>query len=85
MKPVYLKSNIDAYKGLFPLTFKTPDVPRVGDMVSIADDSRLKYEWLPTMLEVKRVIWYEDSVEVDLHYSEIQAKSLKLSGHNMFP
>lgn len=67
---VVFKTNIDKFKGRFPNDFKV--VPRVGEFVRV--DSY--YTSLPfDELQVVRVTYVDcDTVDVELHLSEMQIK-----------
>ena len=84
---VIFSTNIDAYKGAFPTNFVSPNIPRKGDMVEIdrRNASKMVTKRLPLQLEVCQVTWNENFVEVELHYSELQAKMLQSREFNAYP
>jgi len=72
MKIVF-KTNIDKYKGKFPSDFTI--IPRVGEFVGV--DKPYHNHTLPfDSLEVKRVTYRSDYVEVELHLSELQGSQV---------
>jgi len=78
-------TNIDAYKLKFLRTFNF--VPRVGekvrvDEVHIKEIQKLR---LPTELTVVSVIYIENSVLVELGYSETDYFRAKICEINLFP
>jgi len=83
---VIITCNIDAYKkDCFPVLSQ---VPRVGDLIVVKNDfySYFESKKLPTILEVKQVIWGEsDSVSISVHYMQQTIESAKYSGVNLYP
>ena len=82
---VKFKTNIDHYKtNCFPENLTIP--PRKGEKVLVNEVFGQYYSSrkLPLSLEVVDVIWTESGVVCELHYSEIDIKSAKLRGVNLF-
>ena len=74
MPNVIFKTNIDKFKdAFFNTNYDCP--PRIGEFVKISDLSFNKGKKLPfDELEVKKVTWTgSNSVEIELHLSELQA------------
>lgn len=75
---VNIVSNLDRYNSShFPTL---PVIPRVGEFVSVLPEcaaifTRNSY---PAILEVKTVTYYQNFVEVSVHYSDTQLMSLKI-------
>ncbi len=82
MNQITFTTTLDRYKGdIFPSQLS--DIPRVGDFVQIRQEclNSFKKNGLFIELQVKKVTWKESNgnsvVEIDLHYSEMQAKILQ--------
>lgn len=85
---VSFTTAIDFYKSSGnPFPSNLTDVPRQGDFVRVLPvyDKKFQDKGLPIMLEVKRVIWGAERTECELHYSEMQVKTMNLANINMFP
>jgi len=83
---IIISCNIDAYEmDCFP---KLSQVPRKGDLILVNNAFHNHYakKKLPTILEVKQVMWGEnDFVSVSVHYMQCTIDSAKLSGINLYP
>lgn len=83
---VRFRTNIDNYsnKDCFPDNFVTP--PRIGESVSVKEGfvNHFRSKKIPTTLIVVDVVWFEDKVVCELWYKDIDVKSAKISGVNLF-
>lgn len=71
-------SNLDRY---YPYHFpKLNVIPRKGEYISVKKEVIPFFIGYPTELEVKRITYYETYCNVEVHYSDVQIKSLKLAG-----
>ena len=80
---IKLTTNVDNYKRAFP-NWKFSFPPRIGEKVYIDNAlfSVFRNKRLPIYMEVVDVSYYEDSVEVELWFSEISMSIAKGLGIN---
>ena len=83
---VFFRTNIDFYKNSY-FPDNITEVPRVGDYIEVTREviTFVHRKDLPTQLQVVRVVWTEDGVSCELHYSDFQMRDAKFNGINLFP
>lgn len=72
MKPIYLSTNIEKYKGILPETLEDY-VPSIGDYVvvlNVIDDKMFSEMGYPKFLEVQEVWHQKERIDVSLGYSK---------------
>lgn len=79
-----LKTNIDRYQSyMFPDVFE--QVPRKGDYIKVLSGFHhsLERDGYPTRLEVVAVIWGDNWVDLELHFSDIDHRIFLTSGKTL--
>ena len=85
---ILFKTNLDKYsnKLCFPTLDTMDAMPRIGETINVISEFYTYYRDMrhPTSLQVVNVTWAEKAMICELSYSDIDFRTAKVSGINLF-